>query len=89
MAQGIATVKKISLDGWIRFQVVVGEVFDELVVDFAPEAVGKQEILGLEHLFGCEVGDDFFVTAEISTPTKIAVLAFDGPARECSAQHPG
>ena len=88
MAKGTATVVKISPDGRrIKFEVKLEGVTDELVVDFSKESIGKQQILGLEHLFGCEIGDDFFVTGETipprtSTLTHIQVTAFDGPARE-------
>jgi len=92
MTQGTATVKKISPDGQIvEFDVKLGEVNDKLVVDFSIGSIGAQEILGLEHLFGCQIGDDFFVTAETipprtSTLTHVQVTAFDGPARERSAR---
>ena len=88
MSKGIATVKKIRGGGTsIDFEVRAEGCTDEFTVSFNHRAVGEQKILGLERLFGCNVGDRFHVTVEIypprtSTLTHLVITAFNGPAKK-------
>ncbi len=90
MDKGIATVTKVDIDR-MEFEVKCGGTKDKLTVWFTGHMTGKQNITGLEHLFGTQIGDSFSVQLEIipprtSTLTHLDVKAFIGPARKRLAE---
>jgi hypothetical protein len=91
MNTGIATVTKVDV-GQMEFEVNYGATKDTITVWFVGHVIGKQDIAGLEHLFGAQVGDAFPVRLEIipprtSTLTHLDVKAFIGQARERPAEN--
>ncbi len=67
----------------MEFEVKCGDITDSLTVWFTGHMTGKQDILGLERLFGAQAGDEFTVDLEIisprtSTETRLDIKAFTG-----------
>lgn len=80
------TAKVVSVDtNRMGFKVTCGDITDNLTVWFTGYMTGKQDIQGLEHLWGAQVNDMFEVDVEIipprtSTLTHLDVRAFTSRA---------
>lgn len=80
MIQGTAEVVSFGTD-FVEFKVTCGTITDDLTVWFSGHMTGRQNILGLEHLFGVQAGDKFSVDLKAippktSTKTHLDVKAF-------------
>lgn len=89
MNKGTATVKSVRTDS-MEFEVKCGDITDSLTVWFTGHMAGRQDILGLERLFGAQMGDEFTVDLEIipprtSTKTHLDVKAFTDKRQEHKA----
>lgn len=84
MTKGIVGIAEVTAvyDNRVDFNVEAAGYKDVFTVWFDQRI--DQEVLGLERLFGCRVGNQFAVTVEIvppgtSTQTHLVVTAFGLP----------
>lgn len=89
MDKGTAKVVSTGTDR-MEFEVRCDKITDSLTVWFTGHMAGRQDILGLERLFGAQMGDEFTVDLEIipprtSTKTHLDIKAFTGKRQEHKA----